>query len=50
MNWKGHKTAAGTEFRNFIANYPDNPKAKEAHKHLKELGLESATPPRPRGK
>lgn len=34
------KTAAGREFRNFIANNPDSPKVKEAHTHLRTLGLE----------
>jgi TolA-binding protein len=41
MNNK-EKTAAGKEFKNFIAKYPDNPKVTEAHKHLRELGLEAA--------
>jgi len=36
------KTAAGKEFKNFIAKYPDNPKVREAHAHLRELGLEAA--------
>lgn len=36
------RTAAGKEFKNFIANYPDSPHVKEAHTHLRELGLESA--------
>jgi TolA-binding protein len=35
------KTDAGKEFRNFIATYPDSPKVPEAHKHLRELGLDS---------
>jgi TolA-binding protein len=48
LNWKGHKTAAGTEFKNFIANYPDHPKVREARTHLHELGLDSA--PARRGK
>jgi TolA-binding protein len=47
MNAK-HKTAAGAEFKNFIASYPDSPRVKEAHAHLRQLGLESATPPRRR--
>jgi TolA-binding protein len=34
------KTDAGKEFKNFIATYPDSPKVSEAHKHLRELGLE----------
>jgi TolA-binding protein len=45
MNAK-HKTAAGTEFKSFIAKYPDSPHVKEAHKHLRELGMEGAAPVR----
>ncbi len=41
MNNK-EKTAASKEFKNFLAAYPDNPKSAEAHKHLRELGLEGA--------
>lgn len=33
------KTAAGQEFKSFIANYPENPRVKEARKHLVELGM-----------
>ena len=33
------KTDAGKEFHNFLAAYPDSPKAAEARKHLVELGL-----------
>jgi TolA-binding protein len=40
MKNKDTKTAAGKEFKNFIANYPDNPKVREAHQHLRELGME----------
>jgi TolA-binding protein len=40
MNNKDTKTAAGKEFRNFIAKYPDSPRVREAHVHLRELGLE----------
>ena len=35
------KTAAAKEFKNFIASYPDNPRVKDAHVHLQELGLET---------
>ncbi len=35
-------TAAGAEFKSFIAKYPDSPRAKDAHVHLQELGLETA--------
>jgi TolA-binding protein len=34
------KTDAAKEFKAFIASYPDHPKVKEAHQHLRELGLE----------
>ncbi len=44
-----HKTAAGTEFNSFLADYPDSPHARDAHKHLRELGLEPLAPSR-RGK
>jgi len=37
----GQKTAAGQEFRSFIKTYPDSPRAKDAHAHLRELGLET---------
>jgi len=37
----GQKTAAGQEFRSFIKTYPDSPRVKDAHAHLRELGLES---------
>jgi TolA-binding protein len=37
------RTDAGKEFKAFIAKYPDHPKVKEAHQHLRELGLEGAT-------
>ncbi len=37
------KTAAGQEFKNFIKTYPDSPKVAEAHKHLRDLGLEPTT-------
>ena len=40
MNDKNTKTAAGKEFRNFIAKYPESPRVREAHVHLRELGLE----------
>jgi TolA-binding protein len=40
MNDK-QKTAAGKEFKNFIANYPDSPRVKDAHAHLRDLGLET---------
>jgi TolA-binding protein len=40
MNDK-QKTAAGKEFKNFLAAYPDNPRAHDAHVHLQELGLET---------
>jgi TolA-binding protein len=33
-------TAAGKEFASFIKAYPDSPKVAEAHKHLREMGLE----------
>lgn len=36
------KTAAAKEFRNFVANYPDSPHLKDAHVHLRELGMETA--------
>jgi TolA-binding protein len=39
MNAK-HKTAAAQEFKNFIATYPENAHVKEAHVHLRQLGLE----------
>jgi TolA-binding protein len=41
MKNKDTKTAAGKEFRNFIAKYPDSPKVREAHLHLRELGMET---------
>lgn len=34
------KTDAGKEFRNFIANYPESTHIREAHAHLRELGME----------
>lgn len=40
MKNRDTKTAAGKEFRNFIANYPESPHVKEAHIHLRELGME----------
>jgi TolA-binding protein len=46
MNDK-QKNAAVKEFKNFIANYPDSPRVKDAHAHLRELGME--TPNRRRG-
>jgi TolA-binding protein len=46
MKSKDTKTAAGKEFKNFIANYPDSPKVREAHQHLRELGLEGTRAPR----
>jgi TolA-binding protein len=42
----GHKTAAGTEFKSFLAKYPDSPRAKDARVHLVELGM--ASPPKKR--
>ena len=42
-----HKTAAGDEFKSFIRSYPDSPHVPEAHKHLRELGMEA--PPRRKG-
>src|SRR3984957_13619066 len=36
-----HKTAAGAEFKAFIAKYPDSPRAKDAHIYLQELGMEA---------
>jgi TolA-binding protein len=39
MNAK-HKTAAAQEFKNFIAAYPENAHVKEAHAHLRQLGME----------
>jgi TolA-binding protein len=41
MKNKDTKTAAGKEFRNFIANYPDSPRVREAHVHLRELGMDT---------
>jgi TolA-binding protein len=35
----GHNTAAGAEFKNFIAKYPDSPRAKDARAHLVQLGM-----------
>jgi TolA-binding protein len=35
-------TAAGAEFKSFIAKYPDSSRARDAHVHLQELGLETA--------
>jgi TolA-binding protein len=35
-----HRNAAGEEFKSFLKNYPNSPRAKEAHAHLAELGLE----------
>jgi TolA-binding protein len=35
------KTAAGQEFRSFIKNYPESTRAKDAHAHLRELGMET---------
>jgi TolA-binding protein len=46
MKTKDTKTAAGKEFKNFIANYPDSPKVREAHQHLRELGMEGTRAPR----
>jgi TolA-binding protein len=46
MKNKDTKTAAGKEFKNFIATYPDSPKVREAHLHLRELGLEGTRSPR----
>jgi len=37
------KTAAAKEFRNFIANYPDSPRVKDAHEHLRQLGMDTNT-------
>jgi TolA-binding protein len=37
----GQKTAAGQEFRSFIKTYPDSARVKDAHAHLRELGLET---------
>ncbi len=34
------KTAAAKEFKTFIQNYPDSPRVREAHQHLRELGME----------
>jgi TolA-binding protein len=42
MNAK-RKTQAGAEFKNFIASYPDSPRVREAHAHLRQLGLEGPT-------
>jgi TolA-binding protein len=42
MNDK-QKTAAAKEFRNFIANYPDSPRVKDAHEHLRQLGMDTNT-------
>lgn len=36
------KTAAAKEFRNFIENYPDSPRVKDAHEHLRQLGMDSS--------
>jgi TolA-binding protein len=36
-----HNTAAGAEFKSFIAKYPNTPRAKDAHAHLVDLGLET---------
>jgi TolA-binding protein len=35
------KTDAAKEFKNFIATYSDSPKVKDAHVHLRELGMDS---------
>jgi TolA-binding protein len=40
MNGKKN-TAAATEFKAFIAKYPGSPRAKDAHLHLQELGMET---------
>jgi TolA-binding protein len=42
----GHNSAAGAEFKNFIAKYRDSPRAKDARAHLVELGM--ATQPKKR--
>ncbi len=42
-----HKSAAADEFKSFIRSYPDSPHVQEAHKHLRELGMEA--PPRRKG-
>ena len=42
-----HKSAAADEFKSFIRSYPDSPHVPEAHKHLRELGMEA--PPRRKG-
>lgn len=34
------KTQAATEFKAFIAKYPDSPRVKDAHVYLQELGME----------
>jgi TolA-binding protein len=36
------RTDAGKEFKNFISNYPESTHVKEAHLHLRELGMEAA--------
>jgi TolA-binding protein len=46
MKNRDTKTAAGREFRNFIATYPESAHVKEAHQHLRELGLEGTRAPR----
>jgi TolA-binding protein len=42
----GHNSAAGAEFKNFIAKYKDSPRARDARAHLVELGM--ATQPKKR--
>lgn len=39
MNAK-EKTKAAEEFRSFLAKYPDNAHVKQAHRYLRDLGLE----------
>jgi TolA-binding protein len=36
-----HNTAAAAEFKSFVAKYPESPRARDAHLHLKELGMDS---------
>jgi tol-pal system protein YbgF len=48
QRWGDHKTEAGREYKNLIKRYPDSPNVPNAHKHLRELGME-ATAPKKRG-
>jgi TolA-binding protein len=43
------KTAAVREFKNLIEKYPESPRVKDAHAHLRELGMEGSPSSRRKG-